>query len=90
MRPEVNLCQPDAIPALTDWPVCSKRGEIGHLRTAQLIHSLEFCVYSLSFVQVNSLSVLQQGVDRKQAFYVLDPDGNLEESRGRFKEWFTR
>lgn len=90
MRPEVDLRQPDAVPALTDWPVHSKRGGIGHLQTAQLIHTLEFCVYSLFLVQVNTLSVLQQGVDRKQAFYVLDPDGNLEESRGRFKEWFTR
>lgn len=39
--------------------------------------------------EVNSLSVLQQGVDRKKAFYVLDPDGNLEDSRSRFKEWFS-
>lgn len=50
----------------------------------------EFCVDSFSCVQVNSLSVLQQGVDRKQAFYVLDPDGNLAETRNRFKEWFSR
>lgn len=28
-------------------------------------------------------------MDRKQAFYVLDPDGSLAESRGRFKEWFS-
>lgn len=50
----------------------------------------EFCVDWFSFVQVNSMSILQQGVDRKQAFYVLDPDGNLADSRDRFKEWFSR
>ncbi|XP_030276632.1 separin isoform X2 [Sparus aurata] len=34
-------------------------------------------------------SILKQGVDTKQVFYVLDPDANLGNSRDRFKEWFS-
>lgn len=34
-------------------------------------------------------SILEQGVDAKKVFYVLDPDGNLENSKERFKEWFS-
>ncbi|KAK7878796.1 hypothetical protein WMY93_034290 [Mugilogobius chulae] len=34
-------------------------------------------------------SVLKQGVDTKKVFYVLDPDGNLENSKDRFKESFS-
>uniref|UniRef100_A0A3B3ZER2 separase n=1 Tax=Periophthalmus magnuspinnatus TaxID=409849 RepID=A0A3B3ZER2_9GOBI len=34
-------------------------------------------------------SVLKQGVDSNKVFYVLDPDGNLENSKERFKEFFS-
>ncbi|KAJ0069122.1 hypothetical protein NL108_018148, partial [Boleophthalmus pectinirostris] len=34
-------------------------------------------------------SVLKHGVDTKKVFYVLDPDGNLENSKERFKECFS-
>ncbi|XP_071396976.1 separin [Centroberyx affinis] len=34
-------------------------------------------------------SILKQGVDTKQVFYVLDPDANLGNSQERFKEWFS-
>ncbi|XP_073323552.1 separin isoform X2 [Pagrus major] len=34
-------------------------------------------------------SILKQGVDTKQVFYVLDPDANLGNSQDRFKEWFS-
>ncbi|KAM8756416.1 separin isoform 1-T1 [Acanthopagrus schlegelii] len=34
-------------------------------------------------------SILKQGVDTKQVFYVLDPDANLGNSRERFKDWFS-
>ncbi|XP_076604279.1 separin [Chaetodon auriga] len=39
--------------------------------------------------ETDSRSILKQGVDMKQAFYVLDPDANLGNSQERFKEWFS-
>ncbi|XP_055365258.1 separin isoform X2 [Betta splendens] len=39
--------------------------------------------------EADSRSVLNQGVDTKQVFYVLDPDANLGNSQERFKEWFS-
>ncbi|XP_061689011.1 separin [Syngnathoides biaculeatus] len=36
----------------------------------------------------DSHSILKHGVDTKNTFYVLDPDGNLEHSQQQFKEWF--
>ncbi|XP_010879832.2 separin [Esox lucius] len=33
--------------------------------------------------------VLNGGVDPKQVFYVLNPDGNLGDTAERFKEWFA-
>lgn len=44
---------------------------------------------NLSF-QADSQCVLQQGVDTKRVFYVLDPDANLGNSQDQFKEWFSR
>ncbi|KAM8917809.1 separin isoform 2-T2 [Spinachia spinachia] len=38
--------------------------------------------------EVDSQSILKQGVDAKQVFYVVDPDSNLRNSQGQFKEWF--
>ncbi|KAL6111552.1 espl1 [Pungitius sinensis] len=38
--------------------------------------------------EVDSESILKQGVDAKQVFYVVDPDSNLRNSQGQFKEWF--
>ncbi|KAM8868553.1 separin [Synchiropus picturatus] len=34
-------------------------------------------------------SILKEGVDKRQVFYVLDPDANLPDSQERFKEWFS-
>ncbi|KAK5933843.1 hypothetical protein CgunFtcFv8_014293 [Champsocephalus gunnari] len=49
------------------------------------LHSL----IGLSLQKENdSDSILKQGVDTKQVFYVLNPDANLENSQERFKEWF--
>ncbi|KAM3621454.1 uncharacterized protein V6R79_011383 [Siganus canaliculatus] len=39
--------------------------------------------------EADSKSILKQGVDAKQVFYVLDPDANLTNSQERFKEWFS-
>nr|XP_046239902.1 separin isoform X2 [Scatophagus argus] len=39
--------------------------------------------------ETDSQSILKQGVDTKQVFYVLDPDANLGNSQDRFKEWFS-
>ncbi|XP_059186202.1 separin isoform X2 [Centropristis striata] len=39
--------------------------------------------------ETDSKSILKQGVNTKQVFYVLDPDANLGNSQDRFKEWFT-
>ncbi|TKS71578.1 Separin [Collichthys lucidus] len=39
--------------------------------------------------ETDSKSILKQGVDTKQVFYVLDPDANLGNSQDRFKEWFS-
>ncbi|KAL3058487.1 hypothetical protein OYC64_010606 [Pagothenia borchgrevinki] len=50
------------------------------------LHSL----IGLSIQKENdSDSILKQGVDTKQVFYVLNPDANLENSQERFKEWFS-
>ncbi|KAK1900808.1 Separin [Dissostichus eleginoides] len=50
------------------------------------LHSL----IGLSIQKENdSDSILKQGVDTKQVFYVLNPDANLENSQERFQEWFT-
>ncbi|XP_068598709.1 separin [Brachionichthys hirsutus] len=38
--------------------------------------------------EADSQSILNRGVDTKEAFYVLDPDCNLRSSQDRFKEWF--
>ncbi|TMS19821.1 Separin [Larimichthys crocea] len=40
--------------------------------------------------ETDSKSILKQGVDTKQVFYVLDPDANLGNSQDRFKEWFQQ
>ncbi|XP_018528986.1 LOW QUALITY PROTEIN: separin [Lates calcarifer] len=39
--------------------------------------------------EMDSHSILKQGVDSKKVFYVLDPDANLGNSQERFKEWFS-
>ncbi|KAL7408511.1 hypothetical protein ABVT39_024602 [Epinephelus coioides] len=39
--------------------------------------------------ETDSQSILKQGVDTRQVFYVLDPDANLGNSQDRFKEWFS-
>ncbi|XP_068449511.1 separin isoform X2 [Clinocottus analis] len=39
--------------------------------------------------ETDSQSILKQGVDPKQVFYVVDPDANLRNSQGQFKEWFS-
>lgn len=39
--------------------------------------------------ETESQSILKQGVDTRQVFYVLDPDANLGHSQDRFKEWFS-
>ncbi|KAF3689764.1 Separin [Channa argus] len=39
--------------------------------------------------ETDSQSILKQGVNARQVFYVLDPDANLENSQDRFKEWFS-
>ncbi|KAK5872315.1 hypothetical protein PBY51_013029 [Eleginops maclovinus] len=50
------------------------------------LHSL----IGLSIQKENdSDSILKQGVDTRQVFYVLNPDANLENSQERFKEWFS-
>uniref|UniRef100_A0A3Q3JPP6 separase n=1 Tax=Monopterus albus TaxID=43700 RepID=A0A3Q3JPP6_MONAL len=47
-------------------------------------------LYSLIGLGVQKESILNQGVDKSKVFYVLDPDANLEDSKDRFKEWFSR
>ncbi|XP_070698763.1 separin [Pempheris klunzingeri] len=49
------------------------------------LHSL----IGLSIQETDSQSILKQGVDANQVFYVLDPDANLGNSQDRFKEWFS-
>lgn len=39
--------------------------------------------------EVDSSCVLSCGVNPKQVYYVLNPDGNLPDTENRFKEWFT-
>ncbi|XP_065811017.1 separin [Labrus bergylta] len=39
--------------------------------------------------EADSKSILKDGVDTRQVFYVLDPDANLGNSQDRFKEWFS-
>ncbi|KAK9529134.1 hypothetical protein VZT92_013248 [Zoarces viviparus] len=39
--------------------------------------------------ETDSQSILKQGVDARQVFYVVDPDANLRNSQGQFKEWFS-
>lgn len=46
--------------------------------------------FSIFHFQTDSQSILRQGVDTRQVFYVLDPDANLGNSQDRFKEWFSR
>uniref|UniRef100_A0A671W5X4 separase n=1 Tax=Sparus aurata TaxID=8175 RepID=A0A671W5X4_SPAAU len=46
-------------------------------------------LHSLIGLSIQKESILKQGVDTKQVFYVLDPDANLGNSRDRFKEWFS-
>ncbi|KAM4582664.1 separin [Fundulus diaphanus] len=49
------------------------------------LHSL----LGLSFQkEMDSQSILRQGVDLRKVFYVLDPDGSLKSAQDRFKEWF--
>lgn len=48
------------------------------------LHSL----LGLSFQKNESESILSKGVNRKEVYYVLDPDANLEKTQDRFKEWF--
>ncbi|KAF7667734.1 hypothetical protein LDENG_00051570 [Lucifuga dentata] len=40
-------------------------------------------------IQKQTNTILKQGVDTRQVFYVLDPDANLSNSQDRFKEWFS-
>ncbi|XP_039972012.1 LOW QUALITY PROTEIN: separin [Xiphias gladius] len=37
----------------------------------------------------DSHSILEQGVDTRKVFYVLDPDANLGNAQDQFKEWFS-
>ncbi|XP_034726032.1 separin [Etheostoma cragini] len=39
--------------------------------------------------ETDSQSILKQGVNTRQVFYVLDADANLGNSQDRFKEWFS-
>ncbi|XP_021329799.2 separin isoform X2 [Danio rerio] len=39
--------------------------------------------------EVDTSCVLSCGVNPKQVYYVLNPDGNLPDTENRFKEWFT-
>ncbi|XP_051996262.1 separin [Xyrauchen texanus] len=39
--------------------------------------------------QMDSSCVLSCGVNPKQVYYVLNPDGNLPDTEKRFQEWFT-
>ncbi|XP_074535465.1 separin [Halichoeres trimaculatus] len=39
--------------------------------------------------ETDSKSILKNGVNTRQVFYVLDPDANLGNSQDRFKEWFS-
>ncbi|XP_041639099.1 separin [Cheilinus undulatus] len=39
--------------------------------------------------ETDSKSILKYGVDKKQVYYVLDPDANLKNSQDQFKEWFS-
>ncbi|KAI3370171.1 hypothetical protein L3Q82_024954, partial [Scortum barcoo] len=39
--------------------------------------------------EIDSHSILKQGVDTRKVFYLLDPDANLGNSQDRFKEWFS-
>ncbi|XP_056316195.1 separin [Danio aesculapii] len=39
--------------------------------------------------EVDSSCVQSCGVNPKQVYYVLNPDGNLPDTENRFKEWFT-
>ncbi|XP_037535521.1 separin [Nematolebias whitei] len=50
------------------------------------LHSL----LGLSFQkEMDSQSILRQGVNASKVFYVLDPDANLKNAQDRFKEWFS-
>ncbi|KAJ3602515.1 hypothetical protein NHX12_030269 [Muraenolepis orangiensis] len=40
--------------------------------------------------EADPLCILNQGVDTKQVFYVLNPDANLGDTQERFKELFSR
>ncbi|XP_061731171.1 separin isoform X1 [Nerophis ophidion] len=58
-------------------------------RSVSRMPSLESLV-GLSFQKKSDPeSILKNGVDRKNTFYLLDPDKNLGSTQNRFKAWFS-
>lgn len=99
---KISLSQSDAFPTLTYWTLHSKRGEIKRHHCADVpcsadVTHFQTFIFSVDYGfnlnlsnQADSQSILRQGVDTKQVFYVLDPDANLGNSQDQFKEWFSR
>ncbi|XP_023696363.2 separin [Paramormyrops kingsleyae] len=52
--------------------------------------SLQFLIGHSVSKEMDADSLLNRGVDPKKVFYVLNPDANLTDSEGRFREWFTK
>ncbi|KAG9329512.1 hypothetical protein JZ751_004415 [Albula glossodonta] len=42
-----------------------------------------------ALTELDPESVLNQGVNPQEVFYVLNPDANLKDTEERFREWFT-
>ncbi|XP_048856344.1 separin [Brienomyrus brachyistius] len=51
--------------------------------------SLQFLIGHSVSKEMDADSLLNRGVDPKKVFYVLNPDANLTDSEGRFREWFA-
>ncbi|KAI1891171.1 hypothetical protein AGOR_G00162190, partial [Albula goreensis] len=57
--------------------------------TVTRMPSLHFLLGHCALRELDPESVLNQGVNPQEVFYVLNPDANLKDTEERFREWFT-
>ncbi|KAJ8259312.1 hypothetical protein COCON_G00183240 [Conger conger] len=58
-------------------------------RAVTRMPSLHFLLGHCELRESDPESVLTGGVDPQRVYYVLNPDANLQDTEGRFKDWFT-
>lgn len=54
------------------------------------VPSIHFLLAHLNFLRTDAASVVNVGVDREKAFYVVNPDQNLSTTQQTFESWFQR